>query len=149
MWFVSPELEEQLRKQERDVPEPVVGPVLVDTGAQFSAIAEESAKRLGLRPVDTKMTGGAHGSQQSNVYHVGLRIPVGSNHNMNIVGRMIGVPDLETHSKQYGMMVDGVTREPVGFTGLLGREFLQHATLTYDGAKGVLRIVANPDLFSS
>ena len=151
-WFVPGLLKEQLEKQGRPVSPPIAGPVLVDTGATLSCIGESTAARLGLKPVTTRKTGGVHGERESNVYYVGMLIPLRdvdglTGRSVNKIAMMTGVPDIEERSKNYAQMVNPATGEKVGFTGLIGRDFLSHMQLSYDGEQGSFELVLRASTF--
>jgi hypothetical protein len=157
LWFIPPILQQQYQKEGRAIPDPIAGPVLVDTGAHHSCISEKTAKKLGLLPVMTKKTAGLHGAQDSNIYYVGMMLTVGNPQSlaaakaqprtMQKIAHMTGVPHLEEASQEYGAMISTATGEKLGFTGLLGRDFLNHIRMTYDGPAGTLRMVADRNIF--
>ena len=95
---------------------------LVDTGASESCIDSESAVQLGLPIVDRQQIAGAGGSIEVNVHLAQIYIPA-LNH--TIYGTFAGV-----HLNAGG--------QP--HVALIGRTFLRHHTMTYDGRSGSVTI---------
>ena len=97
-------------------------PALVDTGAIESCIDYRLAERLGLPIVDRKVVSGVHGAAEVN-YHLA----------------QIYVPSLgfTAHGGFAGVhLVDG--GQP--YQALLGRTFLMHFKMVYDGRTGEVTI---------
>ncbi|MBL7864480.1 MAG: hypothetical protein JNK10_06375 [Cyclobacteriaceae bacterium] len=91
---------------------------LVDTGATESCIDDLLAVQLNLPVFDERPIGGVGGKHMVKMYLAQIRIPVlGS----NIVGAFAGVH----------LQAGGQTHK-----ALIGRTFLQHLTMTYDGKSG-------------
>ena len=61
------------------------------------------------------------------------------------VRQAMGIPDLDQPLK--AMNVDLGSSFPTRLIGLLGREFLRHATMTYRGSKGIVEIVLDLESF--
>jgi hypothetical protein len=141
-WSVPEALARALVAAGRPVPAPVVGHMLVDTGASRTAIATHAAQSLGLRPIGVLKLRGAHGEQDSPVFyaHFSLAIadPGGTRLAIEMEQRVCGVPDLERAYDQVGAQAgDG---SPVRLIGLLGRDFLQYTKMTYDGPQARVTI---------
>lgn len=95
-------------------------PALVDTGASESCIDAEMATQLNLPVVDTRRIAGVAGAFATNVYMAQVYIPVLDS---TIYGRFAGV-----HLKAGG--------QP--HRAIVGRLFLMHHTMIYDGVKGIV-----------
>ena len=116
----------------RPVPAPITGAILVDTGATTTCISEQSARDLGLRPVDTQETYGAGGKHTNNVYAVHLELRIHQN-TIGAVIRASGIPSLEQTFQNMGVKING---RPVRVIGLLGRDMLRFCKMTYNGLTG-------------
>ena len=68
---------------------------------------------------------------------------------MSKTTEMVGVPKLRAKTeKSYGL-INEQTGEPRGLTGLIGRDFLQHCRIDYDGTKGTVAITVDRQLFDT
>lgn len=113
---------EQLVQQGHAVPKPVAGIALVDTGASTTCIDDALAKQLGLPVIDVvQMTSASHAGTEANVYPIQMEI-VGSPIRVN-VPRAIGA-----------------NLTPQGIIALIGRDYLQHCTLFYNGITGEITL---------
>ena len=111
-----------LVEQGAQVPAPVSGIALLDTGASHTCVDEQIAQQLGLPAVDTvSMASASHASAQRNVYPITVEI-AGLPHQIN-VAQAIGA-DLQSQ----------------GLVLLLGRDALQFCTLFYNGVTGGITI---------
>ena len=149
-WLVPPAHADALRGAGRSVPPAVDGAMLVDTGASSTCISQQAASDLGLLPVRIGTTYGAGGLHQNPVYEVVLRIAItdGTGASSVISSQMqaMAIPELDKHLQQLG--VQG-THGPLKLIGLLGRDFLRHATLIYSGAKGRVEVQIDPSSLPS
>ena len=93
---------------------------LVDTGAEASCIDQELARQLRLPLVDEWPVSGVHESRRVDVHLAQIHVPLLK---FTIYGRFAAVHLVE-----------------MGYKALLGRTFLQHFTMTYDGTTGSVRI---------
>ena len=106
---------------DREVPS-VPLPALVDTGAADSCIDDALAVNLQLPVVDEVTVGGVGGAHQAQVYLAQIYIPdLGIGHNGSVLG---------AHLSDGGQM----------HRVLIGRSFLQHLNLIYDGPAGAVKI---------
>jgi predicted aspartyl protease len=113
---------EQLVQQGQAVPQSTSGVALVDTGASTTCIDDALAQQLRLPVIDVvQMTSASHAATQSNVYPIQMEI-VGSPITVN-VPRAIGA-----------------NLAPQGFVALIGRDYLQHCTLFYNGITGEITL---------
>ena len=115
-------LSEQLVQQGHAVPQPASGMGLVDTGASTTCIDEALAQRLGLPVIDVvQMTSASHAGTEANVYPI----------QMEIVGSpiIVNVP-----------RAIGANLAPQGIVALIGRDYLQHCTLFYNGLSGEITL---------
>ena len=140
-WSVPKSLAEQLSREGKPVPHPVAGHVLVDTGAGKTSIAQHTAEQLGLTPTGTSSSFGAHGQQESVRYRADftLRIIDSDGKTLSVCfedHEVMGIPKMKESFDQFGL------RDPngnlVNVIGVLGREFLRHAKLTYNGPQGTV-----------
>lgn len=115
-------LAEQLVQQGQPVPQPTAGVGLVDTGASTTCIDDALARSLGLPVIDVvQMTSATHAGTQANVYPI----------QMEIVGSpiIVNVP-----------RAIGANLVPQGIVALIGRDYLQHCTLFYNGFTGQITL---------
>ena len=104
-----------------------VHPALIDTGATDSCIDTELARRLGLPVVDTQTIGGVGGQLEVDVHWAQIYIP---GLNIGINGRTAGV-HLSAGQQPHSV--------------LIGRDFLQHLNMVYQGATGSVRVSVDRD----
>lgn len=97
-------------------------PALIDTGATESCFDARLAADLHLPVVERASVAGAHGTGSVNMYVAQIHVP---SLGVNIVGRFAGV-QLEAGGQ--------------GHRALIGRTFLMHFTMTYDGPTGAVRL---------
>lgn len=95
---------------------------LVDTGADASCIDSTLAAELNLKIVDKQYAAGVLGSGLVNVYSAQLYIPDLS---AGFVGGFPGLP---------------LADDELPHAVIIGREFLRHYTLLYEGRTGVFTI---------
>jgi predicted aspartyl protease len=113
---------DQLLQQGQIVPPPISGLALIDTGASSTCIDDAIAQQLRLPVIDVvQMVSASHASTQQSVYPVLIEV-VGPAIQIN-VPRAIGA-NLATQ----------------GLTALIGRDFLQHVTLFYNGVTGQITL---------
>ena len=91
---------------------------LVDTGAQESSIDVDLALALNLPVAGPQRVSGVHGTREVTMYFAQMYIP--SLHWV-VAGHFAGVQ---------------LASEGMPFHALIGRHFLRHARLTYDGPRG-------------
>lgn len=136
-WSVPGALEEALHADSIVVPPPVVGVLLLDTGAQNTCMSVAVAERLGLRPTRMAEGFGAGGRHTNAVFMARLNLVIqrdGKKTEIMWEQEVQAVPDLE---KIGGYMI-GDQRHPL--IGLIGRDILRHARFEYDGTKGKYRV---------
>ena len=107
-----------------DVPRLQSGPLpaLVDTGAGESCIDSELAIRLNLPVIGRQQVSGIGGMVQVDVHLAQINLPgLGT----TIYGRFAGVHLIAGGQPHYA---------------LIGRDFLSHYTMTYDGRRGVVTL---------
>ena len=97
-------------------------PALVDTGAFQSCIDSDLAGNLQLPIVDQQSVSGAGGEFKTNIFLAQMYIP---DLRITLYGRFA-----EVHLNSGG--------QP--YSALLGRTFLQHFTMTYEGQTGVVLV---------
>ena len=101
-------------------------PALVDTGASASCIDSELANALKLPIVDQQDVAGAHGKGEVNMHLAQIHVP---DVNFTVYGEFAGL-----HLRAGG--------QP--HYALIGRTFLQHFTMTYDGYSGSVDLSRRP-----
>ena len=105
---------------------PRLVPAMIDTGAWATCIDSALAASLGLPVADTAVVAGVHGADLVEVYLAQMQ-----------------VPDL-------GVMCQGRFRAAHLSAGgqyhraLIGRDFLRHYAMIYDGRTGAVRLVSDP-----
>lgn len=104
------------------VPAPVAGWAMIDTGASGTCIDEDLAQQMGLPVIDRqRIATPSHNSAEMNVYPASITItPI--QHTIN-VDRAVGV-----------------SLDNQGIIALIGRDFLAHCTLHYNGTTGTFTI---------
>lgn len=118
---VAQAIADQLMQQGLPVPAPVPGQALIDTGASSTCIDDATAQQLQLPVVDVvNMTSASHASTQQNIYPVLIEVAGGIR---------INVP-----------RAMGANLAPQGLVALIGRDFLQHCTLFYNGPSGLITL---------
>jgi hypothetical protein len=97
---------------------------LVDSGAQECCIDSLLATQLGLPMVDRVTIAGAHGAKEVNVYLAQI-----TSHPLNFVmhGRFAAVDLIGGGQAHYA---------------LLGRTFLRHMTMVYEGGTGTVTLTS-------
>lgn len=104
------------------MPTPIAGMALIDTGASVTCVDESLAQQLQLPAIDVvQMMSASHAATQQNVYPVEIEI-VGA-------AIRISVP-----------RAIGASLAPQGIIALIGRDFLQHCTLFYNGVTGAITL---------
>ena len=113
---------EPLQQQGIALPVPASGNALIDTGASTTCIDDSVAQKMGLPAIDVvTMASASHASTQQNVYSI----------QMQIVGSpiMVEVP-----------RAIGANLQSQRIIALIGRDYLQHCTLHYNGLTGAITL---------
>ena len=111
-----------LAEQGRELPTPLTGLGLIDTGASVTCIDEEAARRLGLPVIDVeRMSSATHAQVDRNVYPIQVEV--------------IGFP-----IRLQAPRAIGAELSPQGLLLLIGRDVLQICTLFYNGPTGELTL---------
>lgn len=98
---------------------PIIGlPALVDTGATDSCIDRALAAQLKLPVVDRQRIAGVHGAQEVNMHLAQIHVPA---LDVTLYGKFAGVD----------LIAGGMIHR-----ALIGRTFLRHFTMTYNGTTG-------------
>lgn len=116
--------------------------MLVDTGATATAIALDAARELGLQQTGIRRSYGVSGLHTSPLFSALLTLTIkdgGATTTLTLVREAIGVPDLSEPYRAIDAR-DGQGKQ-VRLIGLLGRDFLQHVTMTYRGSKAEVEFV--------
>jgi len=137
-WSVPPALAQALAEGGESAPNPVVGYMLVDTGASATCIALDAAQELRLSPLRYAKSYGAGGLHELPVFGVLLTItfsdPMGGQHGVNGEVEAKGIPELGEYFRRLPMESKGSF--PMRMIGLIGRDLLRHATFVYKGSIG-------------
>jgi predicted aspartyl protease len=113
---------DQLEPHGMAVSEPVAGRAIIDTGASVTCIDNDVAAKLGLPAIDrVTMTSASHDAIEQNVYPLQIQV-VGLPFQINVPRAM------------------GANLAPQGIVALIGRDFLQHCTLFYNGLTGSITL---------
>ncbi len=113
---------DQLLQQGSQLPKPVSGNALIDTGASTTCIDDAVAKTMGIPVIDVvTMASASYASTQQNVYSI----------QMQIVGSPIRVEVPNA---------TGASLQTQGIVALIGRDYLQHCTLHYNGITGQITL---------
>ncbi len=113
---------DQLLQHGVSLPQPVSGNALIDTGASTTCIDEKIARQMKLPAIDVvSMASASHAATQQNVYPV----------QMQIVGSPIRVEIPRAI---------GANLQSQGIIALIGRDYLRHCTLHYNGVTGEITL---------
>lgn len=105
-----------------EVPKPISGFALLDTGASHTCIDDDIAKTLQLPAVDkVNMCSASHASTEQNVYPVHIEL-TGTGVEFDVNKAM------------------GATLKPQGIDALIGRDVLQNCMLVYNGPTGQITL---------
>lgn len=110
--------------------EPVDVKMLIDTGAQRTAIEKSISTKLGLFPIRyNQMIGFSQIPETFPVFFLDVSIALSEGQ--------------RTYTATYPMECVGTADSPQndGISGILGRDFLLHMKLSYDGMKGTFELV--------
>jgi len=137
-WWVSVEDEIQLKTNRMPLPEPIWGRLLVDTGAAGIAIDEAVAGELNLKRAGETIVHGIGGDGSLNRYEARLILPVltvlGEKMHLAIPMKAWGSPKIRENHDKYDLKApDGASLRVIG---VIGRQFLQFVSLSYDGLNG-------------
>lgn len=106
----------------KQVPQPIHGMALIDTGASITCVDEEAAKAMNLPVIDVgTMHSASHSKTPSNLYPVQIQI--------------IGFPIQFQQPRTMGAAL-----KSQGLLMLLGRDLLQRCTLFYNGLTGQITL---------
>lgn len=109
--------------------------VMVDTGARFTCVEDRITNSLGLKPIRYRpIRGVSQETQMCPVYRMSLTIgmadPRGTARQVTWTSEVVGVPSPPS---------------PAEHVGLLGRDFLRHVRLVYEGAEGTFQLQSKDD----
>jgi hypothetical protein len=106
-------------------------------------------QELQLSPVDLRKSYGAGGLHKNEVFEAFLEIvftdSFGNESRVGSNSRVAGIPDL--HMILRSLPLETGDECPKRLIGLLGRDFLRHATLIYQGSRGIVEVVLDPESF--
>jgi len=137
-WRVPQEIEQQLKARGLEVPLPVKGYMLIDTGSADIAIDGGVAKELGLARVGEMEVHGIGGEAFHATYKALLLLYLGDVHGTNVAIGMerdfVAFLNLRENHDAYGLKTP--EGSPLRIIGIVGRTFLQFTKLTYNGLDG-------------
>jgi len=112
------------KPEDQTPPRPGIASVeaLVDTGALESCIDSLLAAQLSLPIFDRRKVIGVHGAEEVNMHLAQIHVPALK---FTVHGEFAAVPLVESG---------------LGYKALIGRTFLRHVTMTYDGRTGGVKI---------
>lgn len=149
-WAVPPALETELRRQQKPVPAPVSGYLLLDTGAEKTCISMAAARKLELKPIAKVKGFGAGGEHTFDLVFARLQITILDHRGITTSiwwdQPAQCVPDLEKHPQGRGVTIQD---KPVELVGLLGRDILRLTTIIYNGREGKLQVTFDRDWIRS
>lgn len=96
-FLISKELEEQYKKENKKIPEPVIIKALIDTGASMSVIQQEIPEKLGLKPVGSTIVN-TPSCNSHPCYNYFMRMVIPS-HNLIYQGVFVATPLKEQNIK--------------------------------------------------
>lgn len=110
------------------IPPPITGLALIDTGATFTGLDNQVAQSLRLNPINVVKLGTADGVVQANAYTARLEFPtLGIDADpWQTVGVDLGGQTIQTDAN----------RPPQDVIALVGRDYLQHCLLIWNGPNG-------------
>jgi predicted aspartyl protease len=112
------DLADQWRNDGREVPEPITGPALIDTGATSTCVDDGVARDLGLPVVDVAKMASASEETEQNVYPIEVDVVAS---------------DLKINSPK---SIGANLRDNQDIIALIGRDVLRHTTFHYNGVTG-------------
>lgn len=119
---LTEETKRAFEERKLQVPEPVSGLAMIDTGASSTCFDETSARKAGLVITQTAM--------MSSASHEKHEVPV-------FLGRILGNPGPINVDAHLGL---GANLTHFGLVALIGRDMLHDALFTYNGADGSFSI---------
>lgn len=145
-WRLFPDDERNLIAGGGAVPPPVKGYFLIDTGASFTSIDGDVARELNLPSLRLEDAYGVTGAGMFETYRASILLYVASMNGERLAiglhNDFLSAPVLrEVHDSFNLTAPDG---SPLRVIGLLGRDFLQFATLNYDGLAGSWDMTIDP-----
>jgi len=112
----------QLVQQGKEVPQPVSGVALIDTGASGTCIDDEAAQQMQLPVIDVGfMWSASHAQTPSNIYPIQIEVT--------------GFPIRFQSPRTMGAAL-----KEQGLLLLIGRDILRHCTLFYNGVTGQITL---------
>jgi hypothetical protein len=140
-WTVPTVVEEFLRSHGLDIPLPVTGAMLLDTGATNTAMSIKAADTLGLKATRMAAGFGSGGDTLNPMFNARLHITMANTDGKARVlyweREVQGIPKLEEHFRSNPLSYAGVQVELIG---LLGRDILATTRFVYDGLAGSLKL---------
>lgn len=119
---IPPALEEFFAQNGIEIPAPISGYALIDTGASASAVHEQVVLELGILPIDSIPTHTPHGPGRSFIYPVKVSFPA-----LQIIDYRM--------DRVIGSDLKWTTRDGKEIIMLLGRDILQFFLLVYNGKR--------------
>lgn len=119
--YVADTIAKEIRERGEELPDPIHGHALIDTGASATCIDESAANELGVPATDrVKIASASHAQTEQAVYPISIQL-----------SGLITIQVPRAISAQLSNQ---------GLILLIGRDVLQHCTLFYNGPSGQLTI---------
>ena len=119
---VGQAIAQQVLQQGGELPPPVAGLALIDTGATTTCIDEEAAQVLKLPAIDVVTVASAsHASSERNVYPISIEV--------------VGLPIVVNAPRSIGAEL-----KAQGLLLLIGRDVVQSCVLVYNGPAGLFTL---------
>lgn len=113
-------MQEFLARNGKDIPPPVRGMALIDTGAFATAVDVEVFEKLGITPIDRLPTNTPHGASTSDIYPATVSFPA------------LGLENLPME-RLIGCKLQWAGENDSDILMLLGRDLLKHFLMVYNG----------------
>lgn len=135
---IRDELAKKLQEQEQEIPSPVSGYALIDTGATITSIDRSVAEELELAPSGEVSIGTAGGEHEVPVYTGVLSFPGTGIRDLSIE-RLVGV-DLTGQGLGTVRHSTADDPQPGRIAALIGRDVLAHFVMVYNGPAGMITL---------
>jgi hypothetical protein len=140
-WCVSDQHEAALLAKDEQVPKPISGYALIDTGAMHSCLSGPVVTALQLPQAGDARHHGAHSEAALPTYEAHLILAFQASDGQHAMiekkGRFAALHQLEEYFEQ--VQPRDAVGGPHTHLGVIGRDILQYMTMTYDG-RGALTL---------
>ena len=139
-WTITPNQAQQLMLLRKEIPKPIAGYLLFDTGARHIAIDRQIAEDLQLPKLEKTIVHGFTSEEEVDQYEALLILPIIPL--IPVEAQAISFPiicqtsNIQKHHAEY-TTPEG---KPLNVIGVLGRTFMQFTKIYYDGLTGSVEI---------